>query len=219
MIEYRAGELTIGESQPMQRLVWQEVQKQGNAGELLFAAGTLVTVDHDFNVAWRSQPDGDLFGASVQSKTYRVASRVSTAGEVELRLAGSNYPEWIRARYLALPNDIPDRVLVLARDLTATAPTLFDRARAIEAYLRHFPYTLDLTTPPPNRDIVDYFLFDLKRGYCDYYATAMVVLARAAGLPARLVVGYATGTYDPSQARYVVTEADAHSWVEVYFPT
>jgi hypothetical protein len=108
-------------------------------------------------------------------------------------------------------------VLALARDLTATQPTAYDRAKAIEAYLRTFPYDLNVPTPPPGRDVADYFLFDLQRGYCDYYATAMVVLARAAGLPARLVVGYATGFYDSANGRYLVTEADAHAWVEIYF--
>jgi len=77
---------------------------------------------------------------------------------------------------------------------------------------------LDLPQPPTDQDIVDYFLFDLKRGYCDYYATAMVVMARATGLPARLAVGYASGEFDPANNRYVVTAADAHSWVEIYFP-
>jgi hypothetical protein len=67
--------------------------------------------------------------------------------------------------------------------------------------------------------VVDYFLFDLRQGYCDYYATAMVVLARAAGLPARLVVGYASGTYDPATATYQIQADDAHSWVELYFPS
>ncbi|RPI31651.1 MAG: DUF4129 domain-containing protein, partial [Chloroflexota bacterium] len=105
-----------------------------------------------------------------------------------------------------------------ALDLTAAEPTAYDRAAAIEAYLRTFPYTLDLPAPPLGRDVADYFLFDLQRGYCDYYATAMVVLARAAGLPARIVTGYAQGNYDSRQGGYVVTEADAHSWVEVYFP-
>jgi hypothetical protein len=57
----------------------------------------------------------------------------------------------------------------------------------------------------------------LKKGYCDYYATSMIVLARAAGLPARLVIGYANGIYDPTKAEYIVREANAHSWVEVYF--
>jgi hypothetical protein len=109
-------------------------------------------------------------------------------------------------------------VLGLARDLTATQPTPYDRALAIQAYVRSFPYSLDLPRPPGDQDVVDYFLFDLRQGYCDYYATAMVVLARAAGVPARLVIGYAPGTYDAANVRHVVTEADAHSWVEIYFP-
>jgi hypothetical protein len=114
---------------------------------------------------------------------------------------------------------VPERVLALARDLTATEPTPYNRARAIEAYLRLFPYTLDVSLPPSGRDVVDYFLFDLQTGYCDYYASAMTVLARAAGLPARLAVGYASGSYDWQNARYVVTEAHAHAWPEVYFPS
>jgi hypothetical protein len=66
--------------------------------------------------------------------------------------------------------------------------------------------------------VADYFLFQIKRGYCDYYATAMVVLARAAGLPARLATGYATGAYSAESGAFTVTEADAHSWPEVFFP-
>ena len=218
-VDYQAGERTIDKALPTQRLIRQDVQILGDAGGLVFAAGTLVTTNHDFKVAWRSQSDGDIFGANIGVNDYLVESLVPLAGEAELRAAGSDYPAWIRARYLDLPDDLPDRVRVLARDLTAVAPTPYDRARAIEAYLRQFPYTLDLSAPPLTRDVIDYFLFDLKRGYCDYYASAMVVLARAAGLPARLVVGYAMGTYDPGQARYVVSEAEAHSWVEVYFPS
>ena len=127
-------------------------------------------------------------------------------------------PDWVANRYLTLPDELPYRVRQLALDLTAVQPNPYDRALAIEGYLREFPYTLNLPAPPANRDVVDYFLFDLKKGYCDYYASAMVVLARAAGLPARLVVGYNSGLYDPQQANYKVTEADAHAWAEVYFP-
>ncbi|HEX9092164.1 MAG TPA: transglutaminase-like domain-containing protein, partial [Anaerolineales bacterium] len=65
---------------------------------------------------------------------------------------------------------------------------------------------------------VDYFLFDLRKGYCDFYASAMVILARAAGVPARLAIGYASGTYNLNSKLFIVTQADAHSWVEVYFP-
>jgi hypothetical protein len=108
-------------------------------------------------------------------------------------------------------------VVTLTHQLTAGATTPYERATAIEGYLRTLTYTLDLPAPRAGRDVVDTFLFDLRRGYCDYFATAMVVMARAAGLPARLVVGYASGTYDGESARMVVTEADAHSWPEVYF--
>ncbi len=217
VVDYRAGTPTIAEIPRARRWVRQEVQMWREAGGWLFATGFLITADTDFQVAWRAQAEGDIFAAHLQASAYRADSIVPMVGEPELRASGHRYPDGVRARYLALPADVPTRVLLLARDLTATAPTAYDRARAIEAYLREFPYTLDLAAPPPQRDVVDYFLFDLKRGYCDYYASAMVVLARAAGLPARLVVGYAPGLYDAPNARLIVTEADAHSWVEIYF--
>ena len=67
-------------------------------------------------------------------------------------------------------------------------------------------------------DIADYFLFELQRGYCDYYATAFIVLARAVGIPARFATGYAVGYWNPNEAAFIVTESEAHSWPEVYFP-
>jgi hypothetical protein len=150
--------------------------------------------------------------------SYQAVSAVSVAGEDMLRGSGQNYPDWVRERYLVLPESVPSRVLGLGRDLTGTAPTPYDRALAIERYLRTIPYSLDVPVPPPDRDVSDFFLFDLRRGYCDYYATAMVVLARAAGVPARLVTGFASGEYDPERSSFVVTAADAHTWVEVFFP-
>jgi len=227
-VQYEAGELVIPsakeEDMPFHRVLRQEVQVVGDPStssgrrldEMLHVAGTLVTADHDFSVAWRSQ--GDAFAASSEATTYRADSLLPVISEEQLRSAGSDYPGWIKNRYLALPDQVPDRVLALARDLTATEPTPYDRALAIESYLRTFSYTLDVPSPPLHRDAADYFLFDLQQGHCDYYATTMVVLARAAGLPARLVIGYAGGTYDADNVRYLVTEADAHAWVEVYFP-
>lgn len=213
--DYSAGQPALS-PRPEGQPVRQQVQVVNNRIGLLHAAGLLVTVDQPYKMAWRSS--GDAFGAMVEAKTYQADSLLLLASEAELRAAGHSYPKWVQRRYLALPNKTPTRVLTLARNLTVTEPTPYDRARAIEAYLRSLPYDLNIPAPPRDQDVVDYFLFDLRRGYCDYYATAMVVLARAAGLPARLVMGYAGGTYDPANARYVVTEADAHSWPEVYFP-
>jgi len=217
-IEYAAGEPAITATLPAQRTVRQEVEVLGGTGGLIYTAGELVAVDQGYRVAWRS--GDDFFGAMVEATQYRVDSLVTEVGEDQLKAAGSDYPDWVEVRYLDLPATVPERVLALARDLTATEPTPYARARAIETHLRQIPYTLDVPEPPrdPDLDIVDYFLFDLQKGYCDYYATAMVVLARAAGLPARLAVGYASGHYNSFSAHYVVTEADAHAWVEIYFP-
>jgi transglutaminase-like putative cysteine protease len=181
----------------------------------VYSSGELVTVDQEFSVAWRSPED--LFGAVVHRPVYQTKSLITLAGERALLAAEARYPRWIVARYLSLPQDVPARIYSLARELTATVPTPYQRAGAIEAYLRSFPYTLEVSAPPADRDVADYFLFELRRGYCDYYATAMVVLARAAGLPSRFVVGYASGRYDPDSGRYIVTAVEAHSWAEVYF--
>jgi hypothetical protein len=120
--------------------------------------------------------------------------------------------------YLKLPSTVPDRVLSLAVELTATELTPYERAVAIEKYLRQIPYTLDVPVTPSGEDTADYFLFSLQKGYCDYYATAMVVLARAAGLPARYVVGYIGQYYDASQDAFIITADQAHAWAEIYFP-
>jgi hypothetical protein len=116
-----------------------------------------------------------------------------------------------------VPFHTPQRVVNRARRLVQGIPDPYDRALAIESFLRQFEYTTDLPQPPEDRDIVDYFLFDLRKGYCDYFASTMVIMARAADLPARLVIGYARGTYDEVNDRYIITEADAHSWPEIYF--
>ena len=185
-------------------------------GGLIHVDGRLVSVDQPVEIAWR-WPD-EIFAATTEARQYRADSVYTVVTADELRGAPAEYPEWMPGRYLQLPDDLPPRVITLARDLTATEPTPYDRAVAIERYLRQFPYTTDVERPPVGKDIADFFLFELQEGYCDYYATAMVVLARAAGLPARLVVGYASGSYDVLNARYIVTEADAHAWPEIYFP-
>jgi transglutaminase-like putative cysteine protease len=182
----------------------------------LYSPGELVFVDRPYQLAWRNPQD--IFGARLASGEVAVTAQVPDASEQELRQAGRDYPDWLSRRYLALPENLPERVRDLALDLTATQPTPYDQAVAIERFLRTYPYTLDLPAPPTGRDVADYFLFDLQEGYCDYYATAMVVMARAAGLPARMAIGYATGQWHPMTGYFVVSEAEAHSWPEIYFP-
>ncbi len=188
-----------------------------------YFAGELVSLDREFAADWRTTRGGqpDLFRAWLphlpEQGSYHVQARLLAAGEQRLRQAGAPPPDWIAERYLALPANLSARVRSLGQALAGSADNPYDRAKAIEASLRRYPYTLDLPPPPGGKELSEYFLFDLRRGFCDYYATAMVVLARAGGLPARLAVGYAQGTYDPARQAYVVTEADAHSWPEIYF--
>ncbi|HNT23802.1 MAG TPA: transglutaminase domain-containing protein [Anaerolineales bacterium] len=212
-----------------QQFIHQDVTLYREAGSQLFYTGLLVTANQPYRVNWRipAAEGADAFGAVLsarpdQALRYQVSSLRTAASVEALRAASGPLPQWISERYLQLPADLPERVRRLAAELTAPGPngplSAYDQASAIEAYLRTFPYSLDVPEPPNDRDVADYFLFDLKQGYCDYFATAMVVLARASGLPARLVIGYASGSYDPYKALYIITEADSHSWVEIYFP-
>ncbi|MEI7844596.1 MAG: transglutaminase domain-containing protein [Chloroflexota bacterium] len=204
--------------------------KHGEEGNLYWS-GSLYRSNLPFQAAWRNPPGqslplavdpfrgADLYGALNSSAKYSVESLLPVISEEELRAAGRETPDFIQKRYVQLPASVPERVFALARDLTSTAESPYAEALALESYLRvNYPYTLDVSTPPLGVDVADYFLFTLKRGYCDYYATAMVVMARSLGLPARLVTGYESGTYDPQRAIYRVTAADAHAWVEIYFP-
>jgi transglutaminase-like putative cysteine protease len=200
-----------------QVMIQQDVHPVEDLGGTVYTAGEPVTIDLKSEAAWRSFDD--LFGLQLEkSSTYRSLSAIPQVDKRKLRAAGQRYPDWLRERYLSLPSSVPDRVRALAIELTASEPTPYDRAKAIERYLRTFPYSLDVPHPPSSREVADYFLFDLQQGYCDYYATSMVVLTRAAGVPSRLAMGYANGTYNLNSKRFVVTEADAHSWVEIYFP-
>jgi transglutaminase-like putative cysteine protease len=202
---------------PYHQSIQQMVNPVPGQSGTIYAAGEPVSVNVATMAAWRG--NNDLFGIQTTGNNYTVQSLIPIVGADSLRAAGQNYPAWIKQRYLALPSEVTSRVKELAIQLTAAEPTPYDRAHAIEQYLRStFPYTTDVPYPPSNQDLVDYFLFSLRQGYCDYYASSMVVLARAAGLPTRLAIGYATGTYNLNSKRFIVSQADAHSWVEVYFP-
>ena len=198
--------------------LYQEFERLVPGETLVYAANAPYTSDSPLQ-AWQRAP-GDLAFLSGETNNYTILSRAPEPTVAQLRAsspASQTLPAEIAERYLALPDSVPQRLLSLAHKVTGDARSRYDRALAIERYLRAYPYTLDLPDPPAGRDLVDYFLFERQEGYCDYYASAMVVLARATGVPARLASGYAQGTYDHEAGHWVVTEQDGHSWVEVYF--
>lgn len=155
---------------------------------------------------------------------YAATSLVSTATADQLRAATAPYPDWIRnhPQYLRTSSGvISPRVDQLAREIVneAVAITAYDKAKAIELWLRrNITYNQTIPAPPVGLDPIEWFLFDLKQGYCNYYATAMIVMLRSQGIPARMAAGFAQGEYDAATGQYIVREADAHTWVEAYFP-
>jgi transglutaminase-like putative cysteine protease len=149
-------------------------------------------------------------------EAYQVLSSLTEADEESLREAGTAYPDWVAPRYLQLPDTLPERVRLLAEQITSGLETSYDKAKAIETYLRQIPYNLRIKGPASGQDGVDYFLFDEQEGYCDYYASAMVVMLRAVGVPARYVRGYAR--LQKEEGVYHLLESDGHAWPEVFFP-
>ncbi|MBN1201500.1 MAG: hypothetical protein JXJ20_06555 [Anaerolineae bacterium] len=155
------------------------------------------------------------------SDTYRVTSSISTAPATALRTAGQDYPDWVLAAYLQGVTRISPRVRDLAMQTIGQvgAQTPYDQAKAIERWLRtNIQYNESIATPPPGVDPIEWFLFDQRQGYCNYYASAMVLMLRSLGIPSRVAAGFAQGAWDAEQNAFVVRERDAHTWVEVYFP-
>lgn len=189
---------------------------------VLFAPGGLRRADPGQPLIAESLHRGFFFPYDPPDR-YSVTAEIPRIDEDKLRQSPEEYPETIRWAYLQLPKGLPDRVKKLARKITADANNPYDKARAVEQFLRTeggFRYeTQDVPVPEENEDFVDQFLFDTKQGYCNHFSSAMVVLLRAADVPARWVKGFAPGEAELEDDRYRVTvrNADAHSWVEVYF--
>jgi len=162
-------------------------------------------------------PDGGLHCREilVAGDTYVVVSCVPDGGVVAEPepLTGRG-----RARCLALPA-IPIRVRQWARVTAAQPQPGYAAAQRLrEAVSKRCGYTVKPGRFPPRRDLVDYFLFERRRGYCAHFASAMVVCLRAVGIPSRVVSGYASGDFDPEKEAYVVRQRHAHAWVEAWFP-
>jgi transglutaminase-like putative cysteine protease len=200
------------------------VTVKGNNDELLYSIGQPLTSSEAAN-AETGDEAADVSalrpaGRLGEDDSYTVTGSVSLATVEQLRAAGTDYPLWVRQRYLQLPKDLPGRVERKADEVARNTDTPYDAAYAIEQYLRTFPESFDIDSAPPGRDSVDYFLFDAQEGYFDYHASAMAVMLRTLGIPARVATGY---VIDPAYREtdtntYRLTEKSAYAWPEVYFP-
>ncbi|MCL2866189.1 MAG: DUF3488 and transglutaminase-like domain-containing protein [Clostridia bacterium] len=155
--------------------------------------------------------------------TYSVSAAIVKAGDPGLgtflaacRERGDTGGSYLDNRYTALPEHLDEQIVDLARRATDDCLTDYDKAMALQNYLaRHFKYTLSPEPAQDNVDFVTYFLLRGKEGYCVYFASAMTVLCRTLGLPARYIEGFLVEP-DASGVAYV-TGKDAHAWTEVYF--
>jgi transglutaminase-like putative cysteine protease len=163
-------------------------------------------------------------GREEKLSSYTMDYQLPVINEKLLKASNDQYPHYITETYLQLPEKLPQRVKDLARDITASQPTIYDKVKTVEGYFAKNGYgynTIEVAVPKGSEDYVDQFLFDTKKGYCDNFSTSMVVMLRSIGIPARWVKGFTPGTFegvdDNGLRKYTVTNANAHSWVEVYF--
>jgi transglutaminase-like putative cysteine protease len=186
------------------------------AGALLFAPPQPLGA----SVRLRGDGFGDLRATQVvqANQAYTSASLESVATAEALAGASGAIPADVRQQFLQLPADMPARIKQLAEQQTAGKASAFDKAVALEAFLKTFPLDTETPPPPPGRDGVDWFLFDMRRGYSDYSSSAMAVMLRALGIPSREVGGYSPGQLDPEDGLYHVTEKNTHTWTQAYFP-
>lgn len=154
-----------------------------------------------------------------QGDLYRTTSLIADPTIWDLQNAGQNYPDWVKETYLQLPADFSPRIRALAEEVTAPYATPYEKTAAITQYLRReIEYANSLVIPSGTTDPLEYFLFVTQKGFCNYSASAQVLMLRSVGIPARLAVGYAQGEANLQQSLYVVRERDLHAWPEVYFP-
>ncbi len=147
---------------------------------------------------------------------YDAVSQLAMPDVDDLRLA-SNLPPAGMDAYLKLPL-LDIRISKLAEDITAAAPSNYDKAVAVETYLStHFRYTLELPRALPPDPLAN-FLFERKKGHCEYFASSMAVMLRSLHIPSRIVTGFRGGEFNDLTGQYLVRASDAHSWVEAYFP-
>ena len=164
--------------------------------------------------AWYVEP------ALLPGEQFQIEAALADPSIQDLQAAGEDYPQWVTDKYLQLPEDFSPRIRALAEEITANLDTPYDKTTAITTYLRReIKYANPLPkSPPRNADPLEWILFDFKQAFCNYYASAEVVMLRSVGIPARLAVGFAQGTFDPDSNVYAVRNLDTHAWPEVFFP-
>lgn len=186
------------------------------AGNALFFAGRpeFIWIDTPFLVESAPGVVRRQYGSS-GPVTYQAQSFLDTGNDGTTPMAADD--SLLASAYLQLP-DLDPRIPELTRQITREITGPLARARAIENYLRrNYGYTLDLPATEP-RDPLANFLFSRRKGHCEYFSSAMAVMARTLGIPTRVITGFQSGIYNPVSGQQLIRASDAHSWVEAWIP-
>jgi protein-glutamine gamma-glutamyltransferase len=213
------GFFKLGTTEDINRLTAQTFIVEPVDTPVIFAAPRLVAVQAKLPAITVDSEGAVQAGFHDQRRlVYRAFSDMSQPGINVLR--DDHLPYSVEAaRYLELPSSLDPRVRALAGEVIQAvgATNRYDEARAIEAYLRNnFGYTLEMKAS--GADPLADFLFHVKQGHCEYFATAMAVMLRTQGVATRVVNGFLPGEYNEAAGAFTVRQSDAHSWVEVFFP-
>ena len=202
----------------IQGAVRQEVYLEPLGYDVLFGASmpAAFRVASSYRERPRDERNDEIRRGHTTGIKYTVYSHPEPPPADQLRRAPKLLPAGYEV-YLQLPDEITPRVHELARELTRGAVTDYDKAVAIQTYLhRNLTYTLQMVSPQ-GREPIDFFLFERRRGHCEYFSSAMAVMLRAVDVPARNVNGFLGGEWNEYDDYIAVRAGDAHSWVEVYF--
>ncbi|MGD7050948.1 DUF4129 domain-containing protein [Rossellomorea marisflavi] len=166
-------------------------------------------------------------GSDIELNQYQVSYHPASYSLKKMKgtVDGDIGSEGFLERYTQLPENLPERVSLLSEEITKDKDNWYDKVKAIEQYFRENGFVYDqqdVAVPGAEQDYVDQFLFETQQGYCDNFSTSMVAMTRSLGIPARWVKGYTEGTFskqvDKDYQLFEVTNDNAHSWVEVFFP-
>jgi transglutaminase-like putative cysteine protease len=191
----------------------------------LYVPPMMLAIDQPARYVAEDLGDGfmDLIGVVAEPSirpraSFTAQSLVAVPTVNQLREAGSDYPEWTE-RYLQLPDEFPESIRQLAELIVGEETNPYYQVQWITEFLRdEIEYQEIIDEPPAGVDPIEWFLFDYKKGFCNYYATAEVLMLRSLGIPARIAVGFAQGVYQEEEQHFEVREKESHAWPEVYFP-
>lgn len=214
--------LTVGDTPVQAEDFIQTFYIEQPGPNIVFGAYRVSEVYFDSRFLFQ-QPDGALRAGSdlERGAVYTVISQRPHVTEALLRVSDplrSDLPASLE-HFRQLPDNVEQRVLDLAQEVTADAPTTYDKIKALESWMaENTTYSLDIPPLPEGADSVDEYLFETRQGFCEQIGTSLVVMLRSLGVPSRLAVGFVPGERNALTGLYEVRASDAHSWAEVYFP-